>query len=184
LIILLLLLLIIIKKNFKNQKKKQYKVYAKFTWQHYGDEKRGKYVGAERDDEDIKGNEKKKDFYDTLMKTSIFSAVPRGDDLYSYRFSEVLSSGSIPVVYGDGYVLGYTNNVINWDEIAVLIPQRLVNETMNILKNISSTKICSMQRKGLEIYNKYIKDSNGRLRAILEVLDSAPYHFKQSVVPS
>jgi hypothetical protein len=37
--------------------------------------------------------------YTDLLKQSKFAAVPRGDNLYSYRFTEVLAAGAIPVLF-------------------------------------------------------------------------------------
>jgi hypothetical protein len=42
-------------------------------------------------------------FYQQLLQSN-FGAVPRGDNLFSYRFTEVLTAGAIPVVYADGWV--------------------------------------------------------------------------------
>jgi hypothetical protein len=42
---------------------------------------------------------------------------------------------------------------------------------MDILKSYSDEKICAMQKNALQFYNDYVKDSKGRLRGILKVLD-------------
>jgi Exostosin family len=39
--------------------------------------------------------------YMDLLKQSKFAAVPRGDNLYSYRFTEVLAAGAIPVLFAN-----------------------------------------------------------------------------------
>jgi Exostosin family len=39
--------------------------------------------------------------YTDLLKQSKFAAVPRGDNLYSYRFTEVLAAGAIPVLFAN-----------------------------------------------------------------------------------
>jgi len=54
---------------------------------------------------------------------------------------------------------------------------------MNILTNISSQRICDMQQKIIQVYDQYIKDSNGRLRAILDVVDHSPYDYLQNIAP-
>lgn len=112
-----------------------------------------------------------KDLYYNLLRSSRFAGAPRGDNLYSYRFSEILSAGAIPVVYADGWVLPYSADVVNWDDISVLIPQQKVNQTIDILNNYSQDRICKMQKKALQFYNEYVKDSHGRLRGILKVLE-------------
>ena len=55
--------------------------------------------------------------------------------------------------------------------MAVLIPQGEVNQTLNILETFSDDRICEMQKAVVTFYNKYVKDSHGRLRGILKVLE-------------
>lgn len=48
--------------------------------------------------EDTQANET----YYQLMTQSTFCAVPRGDNLFSVRFSEILSAGCVPIIYANG----------------------------------------------------------------------------------
>lgn len=41
--------------------------------------------------------------YGGILKESHFGAASRGGNQFSYRFSEVLSAGAVPVVYADGW---------------------------------------------------------------------------------
>ena len=111
------------------------------------------------------------DRYMNLLRSALFAGSPRGDNLYSYRFSEILSAGAIPVVYADGWILPYTSSVVNWNDVAVLIPQGEVNRTLDILMSYDDDRICEMQRAVLKFYKEYVKDSSGRLRGILKVLE-------------
>ena len=54
---------------------------------------------------DIQQSGKETDQYNyrTIMQQSVFAGAPRGDNLFSYRFSEILSAGAVPVVYADGW---------------------------------------------------------------------------------
>ena len=146
-------------------------IYAVFQEAHYGRHprtKEGNRVVAPMAPE----NQTQDDFYNLLMN-SVFVGAPRGDCLYSVRFSEILSSGAIPVVYSDGYVLPYNMDVVDWSEVAVLIPQRRVNETMDVLRAIPEETRCQMRKKGFEVYQRYVADSAGRLRAVLQIVDAA-----------
>jgi hypothetical protein len=46
--------------------------------------------------------------YADLMLNTSFALCPRGDALFSYRFTEALSAGAIPVVLADGWVLPFS----------------------------------------------------------------------------
>lgn len=142
-------------------------VYAKFTTLHYNKaETEGKAVTAA-----TSLTEENNDEYYLLLRQSIFAAVPRGDNLYSYRFSEVLSAGAIPIIYSDGWVMPFTKSVVDWSEVGIVIPQTEVDQTMDIINNIPDDVVCDKQKKVLNIYKNYIKDSSARLRGILNSID-------------
>jgi hypothetical protein len=124
-----------------------------------------------------------KDMFYYLLMNSVFAGSPRGDFLWSIRFSEILSSGAIPVIYADGWVLPYNKDVVDWSEVAVLLPQSRVNETMDVLRAIPDETRCRMRKKGFEFYQRYVADSAGRLRAILRVVDAALARQKLSSDP-
>jgi hypothetical protein len=121
-------------------------------------------------------------FYNLLMNT-VFAGAPRGDALYSVRFSEILSSGAIPVVYSDGWVLPYNTDVVDWSEVAVLLPQNKVQETMDVLRAIPDETRCQMRKKGFQVFKRYVADSAGRLRAILQIVDAALARLKNTNDP-
>ena len=106
-----------------------------------------------------------------LLRSSRFAGAPRGDCLYSYRFSEVLSAGAMPVVYADGWILPYTEDVVDWNDVSVLLPQVEVNRTMDVLKSFDSDRLCEMQQKVVQFYDDYVRDSDARLRGILKALE-------------
>jgi hypothetical protein len=47
---------------------------------------------------------------------SKYSATPRGHSKFSYRFSEVMSGGSIPVILADDWLLPFRPEVIDWEK--------------------------------------------------------------------
>jgi hypothetical protein len=111
------------------------------------------------------------DAYMELLRSSRFAGAPRGDNLYSYRFSDILSAGTIPVVYADGWMLPYTSSIVKWEDVVVFIPQSEVNRTLDTLMTYDNFRICEMQQAILNFYNEYVNDSYGRLRGILKVLE-------------
>ena len=103
-----------------------------------------------------------------VMQGSIFAATPRGDQLFSYRFTEALSAGAIPVVHADGWVLPFARQLIDWKECAVIIPESQVHETIDILKRIDPATRCRMRRRCYDIYTKYMANPEGTIAGILE----------------
>lgn len=82
-----------------------------------------------------------------LLRTSRFAGSPRGDNLYSYRFSEILSAGAIPVVFADGWIMPYTSDVVDWNDVAILLPQGEVNRTVDVMTSYSNDRMCEMHIK-------------------------------------
>jgi hypothetical protein len=52
--------------------------------------------------------------FEEMLADSKFGAAPRGDNTFSYRFTEVLSAGAIPVVHADGWVLPFRPELVDW----------------------------------------------------------------------
>lgn len=94
-----------------------------------------------------------------IMKQSTFAGAPRGDLLFSYRFSEIMSAGAIPVVYADNWLLPFNEHIIDWSKCAVFISESDYSKTGEILRSISVEKRCDMQ-KWLVVY---IVDSSRRV---------------------
>ena len=110
-------------------------------------------------------------FHELMMK-SVFSAAPRGDNRFSYRFTEVLSSGAIPVVHSDGWVYAFRPELVDWRECAVILPESTMNQTHEILRQISTAQRCRMRKKCLELYQNYCANPEGTIAGILDSLDA------------
>ena len=109
--------------------------------------------------------------YTTLMSQSQFAGVPRGDNLFSYRFTEALSGGSIPVVYADGWVLPFAEALINWNSVAVIIPEHDAEKTMEYLHDITLEQRCQMRKKGYEFFEKFMATPELTIGGIVESLE-------------
>lgn len=143
--------------NFRSQTRKNFR-----DWIHNGDDilaASGKIMRQRNLD------------YETLLVRSKFGAAPRGDNLFSYRFSEIMSSGAIPVVYADDWVLPF-ESIINWTEISVTIREKDMNQTRAILSNIGDRERCRMREKMLQVYDKYVRRASGTIDGIIESLEA------------
>ena len=123
--------------------------------------------------------------YADIMRQTIFAAAPRGDNLFSYRFAEILSAGSVPVVYADGWLPPFNTpnenkeQAFDWSECAVFIPESDYNKTLIILRSIPNSRRCKMQQCALKAWERYVSSRAGWLRGIL---DSLPYTDLESLV--
>jgi hypothetical protein len=83
--------------------------------------------------------------YTDLLKQSKFDAVKRGDNLYSYRFTEVLAAGAIPVLFANqDWVLPFRT-----DACIIRIDDVNISNTASILQGYiaeSSPSSSSSQR--------------------------------------
>lgn len=107
----------------------------------------------------------------TLARTSLFSACPKGDNLFSYRLTETMSCGSIPVVYADHYLYPFHSLLVNWSDVAIIIPEARANETLSILRNVTREDQCRRRRRVIEIYDKYMKTPEGTIIGLIESLE-------------
>jgi hypothetical protein len=108
-----------------------------------------------------------------LLAGSKFAACPRGDNRFSYRFTEILSAGAIPVVHSDGWVLPFREELVDWKECALHIPEKDANRTLEILSQIDDKKRCQMRKRCYEIYQKYMRTTEGTVAGIIEGLELA-----------
>jgi hypothetical protein len=110
--------------------------------------------------------------YQQLLEESQFAAVPRGDNLYSYRFTEVLSAGAIPVILADDWILPFCPELVgDWNELAVLIPEHRVASTVDILREISPQTKCQMRRRAYQFYQTYLSSPEATISGIIECLE-------------
>ena len=109
--------------------------------------------------------------YGAILSKSLFSAAPRGDNKYSYRFSEVLSAGAIPVVFADDWLWPFRPELIDWRQCAVIIPENSPHETMNVIHNIPEAQRCLMRKNCYRIYKTYMEDDRGTIAGLIEGLE-------------
>lgn len=109
--------------------------------------------------------------YSDMLQQSIFAATPRGDNRFSYRFTEVLASGAIPVIHSDGWVLPFRSELVDWTDCAVRIPEAHVNATIAMLRQIPLNVRCRMRRRCYDIYQQYMATTQGTIAGIVEGLE-------------
>lgn len=119
----------------------------------------------------ILGVSDEKEAFQIMATKSKFAAVPRGDNLFSYRFAEVTSCGAIPVVYADDWVFPFRQELAPPRDYAVVINEENVTDSIQILSEITPEKQCQLRRRSLEMYELYFKTGEGVIHGIIDSLE-------------
>ena len=106
--------------------------------------------------------------YTELLRNSAFGATPGGDAYYSYRFSETMSAGAIPVVNNDIWLPPFNDHVVNWKDCAVFVPSEEFHKTIDILRAIPDERVCEMQKCVLDVWDRYLSNRSGWLRGLIK----------------
>ncbi len=104
-----------------------------------------------------------------LMQNSTFALVPRGDSTTSYRLTEALSFGTIPVIIADGGVLPF-DRTVPWPDFSIQIAGDNITHIPGILRSISAARIEEMQRNLAYWFDKAFSSLEAMIQqALLEI---------------
>ena len=119
--------------------------------------------------------------YEDILRHSSFGGAPRGDCLWSYRFTEITSAGAVPVLYSNawGWLPPFSSGadrdrLVDWSECSLHVPPRLKNETAEIIRSLSDERVCEMQRCALAFWDEFASTRAGWLRGLLRWVNSDP----------
>jgi hypothetical protein len=110
--------------------------------------------------------------YDDLITNSLFSIVIEGDLPWSYRFTEAINAGSIPII-----IKPKNKNILAFDELLdyslfsiVIEPEEIDNLMCNILPNMTTEKIQSMLSELENVNNRFFISRKQQMYGVLEIL--------------
>ena len=110
--------------------------------------------------------------YAEILHDTVFALAPRGDNKFSYRFHEILSAGTIPVVHADDWMWPFRPELVDWNECAIIMPEKDAGQTtIDILKKISVEERCNRRKKCYQLFKDYIETPEGQIRGIIEGLE-------------
>jgi hypothetical protein len=120
--------------------------------------------------------------YEDILKRSIFSGAPRGDNKYSYRFTEVLASGGIPIVMADDWMLPFRPELVHWDECIVLIPEKEIGlKMLKYIAPITASERCEKRKKCYDIYRNYIESGRKIIDGMVQGLELVALGFRENM---
>ena len=117
--------------------------------------------------------------FESDMRVASFALSPRGDAWFSYRLSEVLASGVIPIIISDGWVLPF-EELIPWETLALVVAEADVSTIPARLAGLSRADVCIRRLALFEHYQQYMATPEKWLVAIELILkqrrlEAAPY---------
>lgn len=89
-----------------------------------------------------------------VTKRSNFTLCPRGYGLSSYRLYEAMKLGSIPVYISDRFLLPFQDE-LDWNRLAVIVPECSLCFLKEILSNISYSQVQNMRSYIWKVYEDY-----------------------------
>lgn len=93
--------------------------------------------------------------YAELMATALFSGVPRGAEEFSYRYSEAVCSGSVPVIISDGWVPPL-NDLAPVETYGLHVPEAEISGLVERLKAILPEQHARMRAAALQFCHRHI----------------------------
>ena len=117
--------------------------------------------------------------YSSLLRSTKFALVPRGDDKFSYRFTEALGAGAIPVYHGDDHMLPFRPELVDWNRCGLVLPEKDAGPvTIDLLKKLvadpnATQNLCAMRQYCyFEIYEKYVATTTKQINGLIEGLEA------------
>ncbi|CAE6961379.1 EXT1 [Symbiodinium natans] len=108
--------------------------------------------------------------YAALMRESEFALAPAGHSPCSLRLYEIMSFCAIPVVLSDEKLLPFSE-ILNWSEMAVIVPENAVATIPGVLRALGPQQRCRMRRRAFEAFHAYFANVSSNVRGLLEVLE-------------
>jgi hypothetical protein len=106
--------------------------------------------------------------YLALPRASTFTLCPAGWGRWSFRMTEAILSGSIPIILADYYELPFSATV-PWHEFSLVLPESSLRRLDRIVRNIPPPKVRWLQR-GLERHQGLFT-SGGVIRPLVRALE-------------
>lgn len=108
--------------------------------------------------------------YPEIMEQGTFCLVIRGVRLAQPTLLEAMAANCIPVIIADNIVLPF-HEIIDWTLAAVTIREADLHSINAKLRAISATRIKEMQAQGRFLFEKYFKDIETIVLAMLDELN-------------
>ena len=111
--------------------------------------------------------------YQELIKNSLFSLVLDGDCHWSYRLTEVVNMGSIPViVVEDDWTNIPFSNLLDYTDFSILVHKNKISSLKHTLENIPQDRVSTL-KGNLKLANDgYFSSRDKQVQALLDFMSS------------
>jgi len=93
--------------------------------------------------------------YWELLSRSVFALVIRGHVAFSYRFSEVVCSGAIPILISDEWVPPF-EDLLSFERYGVRVPEANISSVHDVVLGVSLEKRKQLAEQGSRFCHDYI----------------------------
>lgn len=86
---------------------------------------------------------------------------------HSFRLTEVMGAGAIPVILIDHYVLPLSG-LIDWNEVAIILPEHRLYDVPDVLRALTPERIETMHRNVVTTYEVLLASVSHQAYAAVE----------------
>ncbi|XP_023735312.1 probable glycosyltransferase At5g11130 [Lactuca sativa] len=107
--------------------------------------------------------------YTELMGRAKFCLCPSGWEVASPRIVESISSGCVPVIVSDHYVLPFSD-VLDWSKFSVHVPVKKIPEIKKILEGVGIDEYIKMQKMVMKVQRHFIIHRPSRAYDLIDMV--------------
>ena len=106
----------------------------------------------------------------TFTEVSIgskFALIVEGFGYATFRLTEMMSAGSIPVILIDHYVLPY-DDILDWENFSIRIPEHKLEQVPDILRAIPAERVAAMHARLVFVYETFFRSLGTQVHLAIE----------------
>eukprot|EP00250_Pteridium_aquilinum_P028152 c36666_g1_i1 orf=61-1662(+) len=119
-------------------------------------------------DKECRNDEALHDKYDfTDLMNATFGLAPAGRQPSSYRFAEILSAGTVPVLIADNYVKPF-DTLVQWQRCILQFPSTQIHLIEKSVRAMKREEVERRQKYCLQVYSRWFAGDEALMQASIE----------------